>query len=247
MVMAPSLRLSRLGDGLATSFKWIAERHRLGQVDDLAEAWTSLTASAADGVRLEMYPGIDPGQLNFAFTHPHRIEAETYLVANGGLRGGPSVDLLFQLWIETDEIGIGVGFPLIFQNIPEHGGIPALQMQDLQATCRELLTFTASTRVVLFASGPEFVFERHNSGNEPVLAIDGVTVAGLRVPFRPIFGVDLYRLGHKLASGEGGDPQLSGYYKDGRLLNAFFETFQVRRVLRLKVKKAAEGQFSENT
>lgn len=236
-----NLRLHRLGNGLTTAFEWIARRHRLGEISNLAVAWASLVDSAVNGLRLDMYPAVDPGQMNFAFTRPHVIETEYYAVAGGGMRGGSNVDLVFQLWIETDEISIGVGFPLIFLAIPETGGIPQRQWAELQATCRELLTFSPATRVVLFASGHDFQFERMYGPKGPILAIDGVTVAGLRRAPRPTYGIDHYSLAQNLACGNGGDPQISGFHPDQKLMTELLKTFHVAHVLRLRIKVDPRG------
>ena len=241
MVTVTERKLGHLGDGLATSFDWIAERHKLGEVNDLAQTWSALTESALDGVQLLNYPCPDPAQTWFAFARPHLVETEVYTVANGGLGGGPNIDLLYQLWVETDEISFGAGFALNFLAVPPFGGIAEPIWSELQDTCRKLQSFTHATRIVLFASADDFHFERTWGSKCPILSLDGTRIAGLRISPRPVHGIDHYSLCRSLASGAGGDPFLSGFYDDRARLTEFLKYFHVGRVLRIWIKSAPES------
>ena len=101
-----------------TAFNWIVERDREAGVDDFPSAWVELVSSALHDVRLTATPAIDSKSPPLPFAQTHRITTELFHVARSGMRGGPTIDVLLQIWFDTEEMFFGYGVPLIFRKIP---------------------------------------------------------------------------------------------------------------------------------
>jgi hypothetical protein len=82
-MLKPETRLyiNRLSDALRTSFEWIVKSDREGSIDDIAEAWASLTASALQDVRLMTSPLFDNTQPFLPFIETHTIRTSRFRVA----------------------------------------------------------------------------------------------------------------------------------------------------------------------
>ena len=91
------LSINRLSDALRTSLEWIVKRDREDAIDDLGEAWADLTASALQDVKLMAPPIVDHTEPFLPFIETHKIRTDLFRVARSGMRGGPWLDLIFQL------------------------------------------------------------------------------------------------------------------------------------------------------
>lgn len=89
------LSINRLSDALRTSLEWIVKRDRENAIDDIAEAWAELTASALQDVRLMAPPIVDHTEPFLPFIETHKIRTDLFRVARSGMRGGPRLDLIF--------------------------------------------------------------------------------------------------------------------------------------------------------
>lgn len=98
-------------------------RPRVG-IDDFAGAWVDMLASALQDVRLTATPAIDADSPPLKFLQTHRIATDVFVAAGAGMRGGPAIDVLLQVWFDTEEMFCSCRFPLIFRTIPHSGRMP---------------------------------------------------------------------------------------------------------------------------
>ena len=150
------LSIDNLQKAFSTAFTWVVERDRESGIDDFAGTWIDLLASALKDVRLTATPAIDADSPPLKFLQTHRIATEVFVAARSGMRGGPTIDVLLQVWFDTEEMFCGYGVPLIFRTIPHSGRMPDLMWSELQDVCRKVTLATPCARVVLVAQDRDF-------------------------------------------------------------------------------------------
>lgn len=176
------LSIDNLQKAFGTAFTWVVERDRESGIDDFAGAWVDLLASALQDVRLTATPAIDADSPPLKFLQTHRIATEVFVAARSGMRGGPTIDVLLQVWFDTEEMFCGYGVPLIFRTIPHSGRMPDLMWSELQDVCRKVALATPCARVVLVAQDRDF--DWYGSGywdKNPIIAADAHSIAGQRL------------------------------------------------------------------
>jgi hypothetical protein len=226
----------QLSDGLRTAFELIVKRDREGKVDDIADAWAALAASGLQDVRLMAPPVVDYEEPYLPFIETHKIHTTLFRVARSGMLGGPWLDLIFQVWFDTEDFSGGFGIPVIMKKIPSYGRMPELIWADLQEAAKKLNVATPSGRIVLFGDGADFDFAHRISSNSPIIVMDTQTFAGLRAPPHPVSGRSYYYFCDDLASGWIGDPALSGR-QNSYVLDEILCNFHVGHVLRICIAR----------
>lgn len=206
---------------------------------DFAGDWVDLVASALNDARLTATPAIDRHSPPLPFVETHHIRAEVFAVARSGMRGGPTIDVLLQLWFDTEELLVGYGIPLVFQRIARAGRIPDLLWSDLRETCRRVSLATPSGRLLFIAKG--IGFDWWGDGTmywypNPIIAVDMHGFAGTRLPPAPANGRRLEEFCLDLASGWIGDPALSGR-ESSPVLDEVLSNFLVNHVLRITIAR----------
>jgi hypothetical protein len=207
------LSIERLQNAFRTAFDWTLEQDRNGEIADFATSWVDLLASALQDVRLTAAPSVDSKQPEFPFLGVHRIKTEVFDILRSGMRGGPTIDVLLQLWFDTEETICAYGIPLIFRRIANSGRMPDLMWHDLQDTCRKLTLATPCARMIFVAKEKGFDWYQDGSSfwdPNAIIATDAHSFAGARLPPQPVSGRKLDALCLDLASGWIGDPALSG-------------------------------------
>lgn len=230
------LAFESLAAAFRTAFTFTFENDRKckGTLPDFAGDWADLLASALNDARLAANPAIDDTSPAFPFADPHRILAERFIVARSGMTGGPTIDVLLQLWFDTEELLCGTGIPLVFQRIEKAGRMPDLMWSDLRDICRRITMATPCGRMLFVAKGAGFDWWGDGSlffSPNPILAVDMHGFAGTRLPPAPLNGRRLDAFCRDLASGWIGDPALSGR-EASPLLDALMRDFQINHVLR---------------
>jgi hypothetical protein len=230
------LFISRLDKALLATFEWLADAHDEGGVPDIAGAWGDMLASSLNDARITDMPPVDDRQTLFPFVTEHRLNVTCFDVLRAGLGGGPTVDLLFQLWFDTEDVQVAWGVPLIFHRIPANGRLTDLEWLDLREGCKHLCMATGSGRIVFMAD--HGYFDWYNWIGEirrqRILVMDAATMAGTRSPPLPVFGRSCEAFCLDLAAGWIGDPSLSGRARNS-LLDDLLETCHVRQILRIHV------------
>ncbi|SDX71160.1 hypothetical protein [Roseicitreum antarcticum] len=231
------LSINRLSDALRTSFEWIVKRDREVAIGDIAEAWAELTASALQDVQLMAPPIVDHTEPFLPFIETHKIRTDLFRVALSGMRGGPRLDLIFQVWFDTEDASGGFGVPLIMQKIPSAGLMPDLVWNDLREAAKKLNAATPSGRIVLFGDGSDFDWgETRISRFNPIMVMNAHTFASIQASPHPVSGRLHYHFCDDLASGWIGDPALSGR-ENSPVLDEILSNFHVGHVLRISIFK----------
>lgn len=230
------LTLNRLGDGLRTAFQWVVERNRAGEVADLADAWAGIASGGLNGLRLMSPPRVDRMEPFLPFIKAHRIRAESFYVGRSGMGGGPPVDLLLQVWLDTEDGVGGFGVPMIIREIPSFGPMPEPLWLELHDTCRKLNVVSPATKLVMVAAEEDFdwgeqAFERRHK----VIIWNAHWFAGLHRPPRPAFGRTLESFCIDLASGWVGDPLLSGR-PPSPVLDELLSNYHVGNLVRIRIE-----------
>lgn len=228
--------IDRLHLAFKTAFRWIHKREDAGEDLDFADAWADLIASGLDGVRINALPAIDRENPGLPFIETHRIETESYVVARSGMRGGPNIDVLLQVWFDTEDMLCGYGVPLVFCKIANSGRLPPVMWSELQDICRQVTLATPSGRLIFRSEdGPfdSFKFSSYVRGTW-MFATDMHSFAGGRLPPSPVRGRLMDDFCLDLASGWIGDPALSGQTASP-LLDELMSMFTISHVLRIKI------------
>lgn len=229
------LSIDNLQKAFSTAFNWIVARDRETGVEDFAGAWVELVASALQDVRLTATPAIEHDSPPLKFLQTHRIATDLFFAARSGMRGGPMIDVLLQVWFDTEEMFCGYGFPLIFRTIPHSGRMPELMWSELQDACRKVTLATPCARVVLVAKDRDFDWYGSDYRDKnPIIAADAHSIAGQRLPPAPVRGRRLDTFCQDLASGWTGDPALSGM-ESSAILDEVMTNFQISHVLRIRI------------
>lgn len=240
------LAFEGLASAFRTAFTFTFENDRecKGTLPDFAGEWVDLVASALDDARLAAHPAIDGTSPAFPFAGHHHIRTQKFIVARSGMRGGPAIDVLLQLWFDTEELLCGTGLPLVFRRIETAGRIPDLMWSDLRDICRRITLATPSGRMVFIAKGAGFDWWGDGSlffSPNPILAVDMHRFAGTRLPPAPLNGRRLDAFCQDLASGWIGDPALSGM-ESSPVLDEVLSNFQINHVLRVTIARdSTEG------
>lgn len=237
------LAIESLGDAFRTAFEWTVAAERKGEVHDFPRAWVELLASALQDVRLTATPAIDADNPPLSFAQTHVIATEVFSVAGGGMRGGPTIDVLLQLWFDTEETLCGYGIPLIFRKIPNSGRMPDLTWSELQQTCRQLTLATPCAKLVFVADRRSFDWYGDGTAYwdpNPVIATDAHSFAGARLPPAPVRGRRLRPFCLDLASGWIGDPALSGI-ESSPIMDEVLCNFLIHRILRIRIGRETTG------
>ncbi len=229
------LYIDRLHLAFKTAFKWVRESQNRGEVVDFAEEWAKLIASSLNDVRISAMPSIDGQNPPLPFIVTHRIDTELYYVARGGMGGGPTIDLLLQIWFDTEDMLCGYGVPLVFRTIPQSSRMPDLMWHDLQETCRLVTMATPSGRVIFLPDEGHFDWFKYSAyWQRWMLVSDMHSIAGGRLPPKPTRGRLWDDFCLDLASGWIGDPALSGL-TPSKLLDEFLVMNSVSHLLRIKI------------
>jgi hypothetical protein len=229
--------IARLDRALASSFRMAVRDFREGRTSDPATRWTDLTAGLLDGLRLTLMPTADTDTPHLPFVETHGIRASAYTVARSGMGGGPTVDVLLQIWFHTEKATGGYGVPLIFCVIPHDGPMPDLDWSEMRGACEHLAKATPAGRLVVVGRDGDFGwpgFTGHVLRN-PVIALAAQDLAATRRPPLSLRGRQLDAFCHDLASGWIGDPALSGRHPS-RLLDDMLAVCHVRQILRIVVQ-----------
>ena len=231
------LVLNNLASGFRTSFEWVSQRDRQTGGIDLAATWVDIAAGGLQNIYLKGPPNVDHNEPFLPFVQAHRLQTEVFSVLRGGMRGGPSIDVLLQIWFDTEDMVGGFGVPLLIRRIPSAGAMPNAIFEELQETAKKLSIATPSTRIILFADQEDFDWgpakiTRHH----PIIVVNAHTFASFLRPPHPISGRMLYHFADDLASGWVGDPALSGREKS-LVMDEVLGTFTINHVLRVHIEK----------
>lgn len=232
------LSIDRLYSAFETSFNWAIDQNREGTSTDLPAAWVDIVASGLDGVRLTAAPVIGAHQPPLKFIETHVISTQRFYVARSGMAGGPKIDVLLQLWFDTEETQWACGIPLIFRKVKQTGRMPDLAWADLQQLCRLITKATPSARVLFIAEKRDFDRYGESSyiGYNRLIASDANSLAGAKLAHTPLAGRTMQELCRDMASGWIGDPALSGK-EEGGLLAQIMQVHQIDHVLRIRIDR----------
>jgi hypothetical protein len=229
--------LNRLGSGFETAFARLAEDIRADRVDDPAVYWAEFTALALNRLILREPPAIERNVAVLPFHDKHEIRTELFSVMSGGGKGGPTVDVLLQVWYETESLSAAFGIPLIMRTVPSFGAIPQALWSELREIAAKLNPTTPAGRIVLIGI-PDMFEGQGYSSPEPVVALPATMVAGMTKPPYPSRARGLTHFAYDLASGWIGDPALSGRGQSP-MLNEFLGFFDVAHLLRVRIERVA--------
>lgn len=219
------------------TFKTVLAEDRNEDIRDFGASWAELTAKCLDDVRLTAAPGIDIDSPVLPFIEIHRLKSELYTVARSGMRGGPTVDVLLQIWFDTEEMLAGYGMPLVFCKVAKTGRLPDALWGDIRETCRHINMATPSGRLVFVAPEKKYSFgSEYFEEYSTISAIDMNSFSGTRLPPEPLRGRRLDALCQDIASGWFGDPALSGLHPSS-LLDEFMKTCRIENLLRIKITR----------
>lgn len=220
----------------ARAFRQAAEADRESRCADLAGHWVGQLSAFLNGQPLTRMPETDPATPPLPFLQSHHVSAEAYTVARGGMRGGPPVDVLLQIWFDTEDMLCGYGIPMLFHRINARGRMPETEWTELAGICRHVLMATPAGRLVFFGRDRDFSWTRGEilDSPNPIIANDMHSFAGTRLPPAPIRGRGLELFCRDLASGWAGDPALSGLTPSA-LLDDFLATCHVQHLLRVRI------------
>ncbi len=234
------ITLHHLGSAAKTLLSKTAQGCRDGSVSDPADHFAVTMASFLDGIVLTYPPVVDRHQGTLPFTARHEVAADVFKVARGGSGGGPTIDLLLQIWCETESMNVAFGVPLLMRRVPSFGPIPRDLWDQLGESARALNAVTGSGRLILigepdpFYRGPDELF-RDTHG---VSALPTLMIAGMLNPPRGVSGRFLDWFCDDLVSGWIGDPALSGRGAS-RVLEDALQFFDIARLLRIHIRKVA--------
>jgi len=231
--------IDQLGKSFLTGFQWISRRDAEAPVAELAIEWAELIASALNDVRLTAPPTVDDRQPFLPFIKTHRIGTELFHVAQSGMRGGPRLDLILQIWFDTEHASGGFGVPLLMQRVPRTGAMPEPMWHELRETAQKLNVATPSGRVVLLRRGVDLSSDRPSDYDAHPVVMNSFTLASTRSPPHPVYGRRLDQTCHDLASGWIGDPALSGR-ESSPVFDEILGNFHVGRVLRIAIRQEGD-------
>ncbi len=229
------LRIHHLGGALRAAFERVVTQGRAGS-RDLGELWAMTVGGYLDGLGLDCPPLENPEQPWLPFLRPHRIEGDVFHVARGGMAGGPAVDVLLQVWLESEDVDLAWGLPLLIRRVPSLGPMPPLLWEELRETCRLMGLATPCGRVVLVADGPDFRINRPMSvlDGAPAYVVSAHLLAGTKRPPHGMAGGLLDHFAWHLAAGTLGDPAMAGRGEPS-VLETFLRVHDVRHVVRLRI------------
>lgn len=218
----------------------LADECRTGCVDDPATHWAESAARLLHDYGLERPPSAEAAQPMLPFDAPHRITTELYSVARGGLEGGPSIDVLLQVWYNTESLKSAFGIPLLLRCVPSFGPVPQHIWTELREASHALNAFTCAGRVLLIGHPDPFAtrFEAIIDSSA-IYALPTTLLAGMIDPPRGLSGQVLEHFPDDFVSGWVGDPALADENGSPKL-SAFLRTFDVIHLLRLRIDQAGK-------
>lgn len=229
--------IRRLSDALQSSFDWIIRRDRKEALDDIGTTWAELIADTLKDVRLVAPPVVDYSEPFLPFIELHRIRTFLFDVAGGGMRGGPRLDVLFQVWFDTEDSAGGFGIPLLMRKIPASGRMPLDTWDELQEASRKLNVATPAGRIMLFGDGADFDWgETRLTRYHPVIVMSTQSFASLRAPPHPVFGRSMEHFSYDLASGWIGDPAISSRTRSP-VFDELLSNLHIGQILRISVER----------
>jgi hypothetical protein len=229
--------LNHLSGAFRACFKRLAQHCREFPDGDAAGYWVNLIAAGLSELRLVWPPVVDQGQPILPFVDIHRLTTEVFRVGGGGLRGGPTVDVLLQIWFETESMNAAFGLPLLLRPIASNGPVSQLVWEELREAARDLNQFTPSGRILLIGHPDPFQWETMY-GRVPtdLYVLSTVMAAGMTTPPRGMSGRILEHFDYDLASGWIGDPALAGDASSSHMAS-FLSHFDVAHLLRIRIRK----------
>lgn len=228
------LWVDQLGKSFLTAFQWISSRDSQIPVAEFASEWARLIASALNDVRLTAPPTVDDRQPFLPFIKKHRITTQLFQTLRSGMLGGPPLDLIVQIWFDTEHASGGFGVPLVMQQVPRSGAMPEPMWQELHQTAQKLNVATPSGRFVLLRRGVDLGSDSLFDDDHHPVVMSSFTLASTRSAPHPLYGRRLDQFCQDLASGWIGDPALSGR-TDSPVFNEILSNFHVGSVLRISI------------
>lgn len=207
----------------------------LAKIEDADEVFSRAIGEAfARPVPLIAPPRFHRDERLLPFERPHDVRVERFRVLQSGLGGGATVDVLFQVWIDTETMRASFGVPLVFREIAPFGPVDPDVWAELREVALALQRFTSAARFAFVAEPEPFVpcgWDRRRD-DDFVRWLSGIAVVGLRSPARPprmtaqAFAID------DIVSGWIGDVELGGE-SPTNALHAFVKHFHVRQIVRV--------------
>ena len=228
------LILKNLGQAIQVTLKNLCDDQQRGLVANLADHWVQHLARATN-FGVERPPAVEREQMILPFESPHRFMTELYSVTGGGISGGPTVDVLLQVWFNTESMKTSFGIPLVFQVVPSFGPVPNDTWNDLRETAVGLNNFTAAGRIIVVGNPNPFETQGWFGRSEsPLYGVSTTLLAGMTTPPRGMSGRILEHFAYDLISGWLGDCMLGGNMPSAKLTD-FLSFFDIRHLLRLRV------------
>ena len=236
MTPLDDIALHHLGGGIRASLKHVAARCQAGGVDDPARAWVDCLGSRLHNMPLSWPPMSQRNQPVLPFSKPHRMTTEAFVSGGGGMAGGATVDVLLQIWFETESMATAFGIPLLLRCVPASGPIPPGVWAELRDAARQLNQVTGSGRVLLIGNPDPFEWKHSTEHASDIYAISTIMLAGMTDPPRGGSGRHLGQFDYDLVSGWIGDPTLAGTDREGNM-PYFLSLFDVAHILRIRIRK----------
>lgn len=226
-----------LAHALHYCFHTVKEKSPQASAPEFADAWVDFVVEALDGVCISRVAGMDQLSRPLPFAGTHRIEVQAFYAARSGMRGGGNIDVLFQLWCDTEDRWSTYGTPIVFQGADDFEPLADQVWHDLKRKCARVTLATPCGRV-MFVLGADYfdaIPREHQVGYPDWFRVsDMASLAGSRTSPTPRNGRGLMDFSVDLASGWIGDPALSGA-SENPVMDELLTNFHVAHILRLKV------------
>lgn len=233
------LWVDQLGKSLLTAFRWVSGRESQTPVTEFASEWAALIDSALNDVRLTAPPTVDDRQPFLSFIKTHRITTHLFQALRSGMLGGAPLDLILQIWFDTEHASGGFGVPMVMQQVPRSGAMPEPMWHELRQTAQKLNVATPAGRFVLLRRGVDPGSDSLFDHDHHPVVMSSFTLASTRSPPHPVYGRRLDQFCHDLASGWIGDPALSGR-TDSPVFDELLSNFHVGPVLRIAIRQEGD-------
>ena len=202
-----------------------------------ADAWVSLAFRALHGITIGRLAGSSHLSRPLPFAGTHRIETEAFYAARSGSLGGGNIDVLFQLWIDSEDRWATYGTPILFHDADRRSSLSDPDWRELKERCARVSLATPCGRVLFLLGKDHFrLYESGNDYESPdwFRVSDMVGVGGSRISPAPRNGRGLMDFCVDLASGWVGDPALSGA-NENPIMGELLSNFHIGHVLRVKI------------
>jgi hypothetical protein len=231
----------RIGDNIFTAFRILSDSICQHDDESACDKLADILLIGFDDMILVEPPTLDPTQPVLPFHDPHRITAEYHHVAGGGMQGGPTIDLLIQIWLETETMACAYAMPLVIRIVPSAGPIPGTVWADMRASARILNRTTPSAVYILMSR--DGTFQTPLGLGMSAYALPAIHVEGITQPPRAK-GKPIYAFCNDLAAGWGADPQLSGMFPSP-VMDEFLNLCHIARIVRLTVRRVSGPERPE--